>query len=200
MRVGSEKVRCDMSIDIDEMVRMAGERAGWVYSDGMIYEPYIGSKEEERNHTIAVIKHVSEGEFIARAPKTIAYLAARVRVLEAQNAALQARVNALEAQSEHLKLLFDCVIGKAPLPPIKGYSVAWHYSEDCYLYDSDLAEMQGHICYSWEGEDDAPQVASYESIAFFVVYGDDDDETLAESVKAWKVKARPLPDDPTAAV
>lgn len=137
MGVGSEKVRCDMSIDIDEMVRMAGERAGWVYSDGMIYEPYIGSKEEERNHTIAVIKHVSEGEFIARAPKTIAYLAARVRVLQAQNAALQARADALG----------EWLHPHAELPPMTdGYrseivvvatEAQYHYKENRWILNSE---------------------------------------------------------------
>lgn len=108
-----------MSIDIDEMVRMAGEREGWRYAKvavqlgGKVVDSYIVREdgdmvisahdfEEDRDE----IKQ-SHAQFVAQAPAAILHLSERIATLEAQNAALQARVGSTDQYKAELDRLHD---------------------------------------------------------------------------------------------
>lgn len=94
MGVGSEKVRCEMSIDINEMVRMAKQLQGWKSPSNMRNLVRMSDGSYIDGVTTVV------GTFIAQSPATILALSERVATLEAQNAALQARAEALGAHKQ----------------------------------------------------------------------------------------------------
>jgi hypothetical protein len=88
--------------EIAHMVELARERGGWVHREGLIYEPYQEG-DEKRYHTIAVVKRVTEGDFIAAAGRTLSDLADQVAAAHAWAGAVEVELQKLLDEQKEMR-------------------------------------------------------------------------------------------------
>ncbi len=75
-------------------------------------------------------------------------------------------------------------------PAIVEFNGFFNLSADVLLYDKDGNEYVGHAMYSWEGDDDDPQIADWENHAGWWIREDDKEGTIGATIIFWQPKER----------
>ena len=88
---------------------------------------------------------------------------------------------------EQIDMVIDLLVRQPPA--ITSYNQFFNLSDDVRLFDGDKKEYAGHAVYSWEGEDDEVQVASWENFVVWWIEEDDAESTeISDSIVLWLPK------------
>lgn len=73
-------------------------------------------------------------------------------------------------------------------PSITEYNGLFNLSADVWLYDEKGECYMGHAMYSWIGDDDEQQVASWETFNGWWIQEDTEDGEISDTIIFWQPK------------
>jgi len=87
---------------------------------------------------------------------------------------------------EQIDMVIDLMVRQPPA--IAMYNGFFHLSDDVRLFDGDKNEYVGHAIYRWSGEEDEPQVASWENFVCWWIAEDGETTEISNSIVLWLPK------------